>query len=393
MVKPGTIFTGDNLPILRGMDSDSVDLIYLDPPFNSNRNYAAPIGSAAAGAEFKDTWTLEDTDDAWWGEIADAHPALYKVIDAAGAAGGNSDKAYCIYMAVRLLEMQRVLKSTGSIYYHCDPVMSHSVKLMMDSIFGAQSFRNEVIWHYKNASRGKKLFAKSHEVLFWYSKSDAYTFNRDAILAPFESGMTEWRYSKGGQSGAKIPKGKTPDDVFVIPSINTMAKERQGYPTQKPLALLMRIIQANSNKSDLVLDPFCGCATACVAAEHGGRDWIGIDISPKAYDLTRLRFDKELGLIDYKFIHRTDIPTRADQQKRSKNIKHIRFGEQQGKCNGCLFEFQFRNFEVDHIIPLNEGGADSDENLQLLCGSCNRIKGKRAMAYLKAQLRKMGVIK
>ncbi|MGR3983846.1 MAG: modification methylase EcaI, partial [Gammaproteobacteria bacterium] len=117
MVKPSTIFTGDNLPILRGMDSGSVDLIYLDPPFNSKRDYAAPVGSKAAGAEFKDTWTLQDTDDAWWGEIAERNPALYKVIDAAGAAGGKSDKAYCIYMAMRLLEMQRVLKPNASIYY------------------------------------------------------------------------------------------------------------------------------------------------------------------------------------------------------------------------------------------------------------------------------------
>ena len=144
MIKTSTIFTGDNLPILRGMDSESVDLIYLDPPFNSNRRYAAPIGSEAAGAVFKDVWTLADTDDAWWGELAEAHPALYKVIDGASAVGGKADKAYCIYMAIRLLEMHRVLKSTGSIYLHCDPTMSHSLKLVMDAVFGQKHYQNEI---------------------------------------------------------------------------------------------------------------------------------------------------------------------------------------------------------------------------------------------------------
>ena len=138
-----TIFTGDNLPIMRGMNSESVDLIYLDPPFNSNANYAAPIGSEAAGAEFKDTWTLRDVDIAWLDLIEAKHPALNRVIHAAMT---NSDKSYLIYMAVRLLEMRRILKSTGSIYLHCDPTMSHYLKLVMDAVFGKVNFRNEIIW-------------------------------------------------------------------------------------------------------------------------------------------------------------------------------------------------------------------------------------------------------
>lgn len=121
---------------MRGMDDRCVDLIYLDPPFNSNRNYEAPIGSEAAGASFKDAWTLEDTDEVWWGEIADKHPALYKVIDAIGETQGKNAKGYSIYMAIRLLEMHRILKDTGSIYLHCDPTMSHGLKLTMDAIFG-----------------------------------------------------------------------------------------------------------------------------------------------------------------------------------------------------------------------------------------------------------------
>ena len=142
-IKPKTIFTGDNLPIMRGMNSESVDLIYLDPPFNSKANYAAPIGSEAAGAEFKDTWTLNDVDIAWLDLIEAKHPRLNRVIH---AAMSDSDKSYLIYMAVRLIEMHRILKDSGSIYLQCDPTMSHYLKLVMDSVFGKAQFRNEIIW-------------------------------------------------------------------------------------------------------------------------------------------------------------------------------------------------------------------------------------------------------
>ena len=137
--KNRTLWTGDNLDIMRGMNSASVDLIYLDPPFNSNKNYSAPIGSEAAGAAFKDTWTLSDVDEAWHGEIADRDPTLYAIIDAAGLAHGKSMKSYLIMMAVRLLEMHRLLKRTGSIYLHCDPTASHYLKSLMDAIFGGET--------------------------------------------------------------------------------------------------------------------------------------------------------------------------------------------------------------------------------------------------------------
>ena len=135
-----TIWTGDNLDILRGMNAECVDLIYLDPPFNSNKTYEAPIGSEAAGAAFKDSWTLSDVDEAWHGEIADREPALYAIIDAAGQSHSKGMKSYLIMMAVRLLEMRRVLKNTGSIYLHCDPTASHYLKMLMDSIWGTRNF-------------------------------------------------------------------------------------------------------------------------------------------------------------------------------------------------------------------------------------------------------------
>ena len=168
-VNPKAIFTGDNLPIMRGMNSESVDLIYLDPPFNSNANYAAPIGSEAAGAEFKDTWTLSDVDVAWLDLIEAKHPQLNRVIH---AAMSNSDKSYLIYMAVRLLEMKRILKPTGSIYLHCDPTMSHYLKLVMDSVFGKAQFRNEIVWGYSNSGRPRRFFAKKHDIILIYTKTD-----------------------------------------------------------------------------------------------------------------------------------------------------------------------------------------------------------------------------
>ncbi len=136
----GTVWTGDNLPVLRGMNSASVDLIYLDPPFNSNRTYAAPLGSRAAGAAFKDAWTLDDVDVHEHGELADRNPAAHAVIEAARQAHGKSMMAYCIMMAVRLLEMRRVLKPTGAIYLHCDPTAAHYLKLLLDGVFGRSNF-------------------------------------------------------------------------------------------------------------------------------------------------------------------------------------------------------------------------------------------------------------
>ena len=167
-----TLWTGDNLDIMRGMNSESVDLIYLDPPFNSNKTYSAPIGSKAAGAAFKDTWTLSDVDVAWHGEIADRYPALYVIIDAAGLAHSKAMKAYLIMMAVRLLEIKRILKETGNVYLHCDPTANSYLKVTMDCVFGKVNFRNEITWCYSTSGRPKKWFAKKHDTILLYTKSE-----------------------------------------------------------------------------------------------------------------------------------------------------------------------------------------------------------------------------
>ena len=167
-----TIFEGDNLDVMRGINDSCIDLIYLDPPFNSNRDYAAPIGSKAAGAAFKDTWDLTDVDEAWHNQIADTDLPLYKIIDASQYSHGNGMKSYLIMMAVRLLEMRRILKSTGSVYLHCDGTASHYLKALMDAAFGRDNFRNEIIWKRFNFHADARRFRKVSDSLLFYSKTE-----------------------------------------------------------------------------------------------------------------------------------------------------------------------------------------------------------------------------
>ena len=392
--KPKTVWTGDCLDIMRGMNSESVDLIYLDPPFNSKANYAAPIGSKAAGAAFKDTWSLSDVDAEWINLIEAKHPNLHRVLLAAMT---DSDKSYLAYMAARILEMCRVLKSAGSIYLHCDPTMSHYLKLVMDAIFGRKAFRNEVVWHYRGAGTPKKDFARRHDNILRYANASRH-FDPDPARQPYAEATVE-RFShyignvRGGRDygqQALNPKGKHPDDVFTdIQPIAPSAKARTGYPTEKPLALLERIIATSCPAEGIVLDPFCGCATTLVAADELQRSWAGIDISPKAAELIVERVEDRQGLWR-EIIHRTDIPKRTDLGRipaynTPANRKRL-YGEQTGDCAGCRVHFEARHLEIDHIIARRKGGTDHVDNLQLLCGSCNRIKGDRGMEYLKTKL-------
>ena len=193
-------------------------------------------------------------------------------------------------------------------------------------------------------------------------------------------------------------QGEKLQDVWddIGPIGQTRADTTIGYPTQKPLALLERIISASSNEGDLVLDPFCGCATACVAAENLGRQWVGIDLSPKAVELVNMRLQQTMGsLFHHGYVtHRTDIPRRIDVDVPVpyRQNKHILFGQQEGRCGGCKTEFPFKLFEVDHVIPRSRGGTNHPDNLQLLCSHCNRVKGDKDQAHLMARLKEMSII-
>ncbi len=484
-----TLWTGDNLDVMRGMNGASVDLIYLDPPFNSKREYSAPIGSEAAGAAFKDTWTLSDVDEAWHGEIADRQPALYAIIDAAGLAHGKGMKSYLIMMAVRLLEMHRVLKPTGSIYLHCDPTASHYLKMLMDAVFGKANFRSEIVWRRSNAhNKTSRQYGPIHDTVFYYTRGKHATFRlgfrpyaKEYVRRSFPYEDSHGRYQsnvltgsgvRSGESGeewrcydptphgrhwavtskifkfievepsAKLhdileamdraglilhPKKKTGlprykqylDDSLGVPYQDVWAfqpgtqnslwsssqgidedvkwldgeKERVGYPTQKPLGLLNRIITVSSNEGDVVLDPFCGCATTLVAADRLNRRWAGIDLSPLAAKLVLKRIRDDRGPLFDDVRHRTDIPVRTDLGKlpNYRTHRHTLYGQQEGRCAGCRVLFPFRNMTVDHIVPRSKGGQDNIENLQLLCAACNSTKGAQTQERLITILKRDGI--
>jgi site-specific DNA-methyltransferase (adenine-specific) len=390
-----TLYTNDNLFILNGLNSNLADLIYLDPPFNSKRMYSAPVGSKAAGSSFKDMWTWQDVDEAYLDALADKYPALTKFIATTGGLHGKAMMAYLTYMAQRIIEMHRVLKDTGSLYLHCDPTASHYLKILLDEIFGKNNFRNEIIWCYRGGGSSKKDFGRRHDIIFRYSKSEDYRFNANNVRIHYEAeglGRKDdamWGKHKGSDKIYKPnPLGKIPEDWWTINALNANSPERTGYPTQKPLALLHRIIKASSNEGDVVLDPFCGCATTCVAAQQLGRKWIGIDIEKQAANILVERLSNDAGLFK-DFVNTTIIPKRTDIKIElpSASIKERLHKEQNGLCNACKTKFDVRNLEIDHIIPKAKGGGDYYENYQLLCGSCNRIKGDRPMEYLRLKIK------
>jgi site-specific DNA-methyltransferase (adenine-specific) len=300
------LYYGDNLDILRGYPPASVDLIYLDPPFNSNRDYNVIFRDESGNRSDAQQFAFEDT---WhWGPRAEKHFAFLTntqihrgrvptgvstLIDAVRRVWGeNQMTAYLVEMTVRLVELHRVLKPTGSLYLHCDPTASHYLKLVLDAIFGATRFQNEIIWWYHDPS-GKSVtrFMRKHDVIFFYA-GEKHTFNVDAVRTPYAE-STAQAGRRGTISFGRPTKthalGRLPEDVWEIPIVNSMAKERVGYPTQKPLALLEKIVLASSNPGDTVLDPFCGCGTALDAAQKHGRRWVGIDITYLAIGVVRRR--------------------------------------------------------------------------------------------------------
>jgi site-specific DNA-methyltransferase (adenine-specific) len=364
--------------------------------------YSAPVGSKAASASFKDMWTWKDVDEYYLDSLADNFPALARYIACVGTVHSKPMMAYLTYMAQRIIEMHRLLKETGSLYLHCDPTAGHYLKLLLDSVFGKNNFRNEIVWCYSIGGKSKKAFGKKHDTIYFYSKGNNYIFNpKEASIERKPSSHMKTvtdefgrvYQKKADKKTGKVYKyymddGKIAEDYWIdIETLNREAKERTGYPTQKPLALLNRIISASSNEGDIVMDPFCGCATTCVAAQQLGRRWIGIDIEKQPVKILIQRLSDDAGLFK-DFVATDKVPKRSDVQEvqPSESVKQRLYKEQNGKCNACGVELDIRLLELDHIIPKAKGGGDYYENYQLLCANCNRIKGDRPMEYLRLKI-------
>ena len=357
------LYYGDNLTVLREqIRESSVDLIYLDPPFNSNASYnvlfKGPTGSGSAAQieAFDDTWHWNDSAEEAFGDVVrSGNAAAATMLRAMRSFLGDNDMmAYLAMMAVRLLELHRVLKPTGSLYLHCDPTASHYLKILLDAVFGAVNYRNELIWQrVTGKSLMKRRLPTNPDVLLVYQKTEGATWNDSAIYVPYDLknlpvktstkyshrdpdgrvyrldnlinpnsnrpnltyeflGVTKvWRWTRERMQAAydagivvqsgpgKVPQQKryldeqegiALSDVWTdIPPLNSQAQERLGYPTQKPVALLERILSASSNPGDVILDPFCGCGTTVHAAQKLGRQWLGIDITHLAIGLIEKR--------------------------------------------------------------------------------------------------------
>ncbi|MGR3913166.1 MAG: site-specific DNA-methyltransferase, partial [Gammaproteobacteria bacterium] len=290
-IKSRTVYLGDNLPFLRGINSTCVDLIYADPPFNKKKQFTAPIGSQAEGASFLDLFAKEDIKDEWLEEFRQENYELHSFLSGIKTVGNSYNYCYLVYMAVRLVECHRILKKTGSLYLHCDHTMSHYLKLLLDCIFGENNFRNEIVWCYHAGGASKRRFPRKHHVLLLHGK-DAKKSVHNVLRIPYRD-LYAYQENHDPAMGVYHPEGKMLHDWWEISVISSKAKERTGWPTQKPLALLEQVILASSNPGDLVLDPFCGCATTCVAAERLEREWVGIDVAKEAWNQIEKRLKKE----------------------------------------------------------------------------------------------------
>ena len=420
--KPATIWTGDNLGVMRGMNDACIDLIYLDPPFNTNKKWEGT--GDAKGTEFWDRWRMERLPEKEHKAFAQLEPAIQSAVSSGEATHSPAMRAYLTFMAVRLVEMHRILKPTGSIYLHCDPTASHYLKLVMDAVFGRRNFRNEIVWCYSRPSAPKqRQLSRVHDTIHWYSKGEEWTFHADAIRQPYAArSRSREGYaataSKVAEGTVQLDaRGKFPESWVYIPPLKGNSKEYVGYPTQKPLALLERILKASSNPGDLVFDPFCGCATTLVAADGLGRQWVGCDINSKAAIILFSRLEQAQGETDTQkswlkdVTATTALPARSDllpdmhgysddhpapqadkaseqeESQQDAEVKAKLFAEQKGYCNGCGQATDWKQFQTDHIVPKAKGGHDGLFNKQLLCQPCNGSKGSKDMDEWRAWAR------
>ena len=430
--KNRTIFHRDNLETLRGMNSETVDLIATDPPFKKGRDFHATPDSLAAGANFKDRWTWEnDVQQEWIDKIADDWPAIKELTESAEACYGEDMAAFLVWMGIRLLEMRRVLKPSGSIYLHCDATAGHYLKMLMDAVFGREQFLGDIIWNKQNGVKSRTHWGNENDNILAYAKVfRKHVLNADdpACRAPFSDISLSMHFKKRDGSGRRYRErvingksyiyyadegrfvGNLWNDISSMQANTPLNNESVGYPTQKPLALYERIIKAGSNAEDVVLDPFCGCATTCVAAERLDRKWVGIDIWDKAHESVLKRLQGEGMSVDGDVggrlfssgdvSYRTDVPERTDDRQiaapKMKRRQHWfedppdgytnaqrkamlveKSIDEDGNvyCNGCDRAFDSPEYlQLDHNTPRSSGGSNNISNRRLLCGPCNRRK-------------------
>ena len=424
------------------MNSETVNLIATDPPFKKGRDFHATPDSLASGASFQDRWSWKnDVHQDWVDQLEDDWPDVMYVIQGSRKSYGDDMCAFLCFMGVRLLEMKRVLRQDGSIYLHCDPTASHYLKELMDAIFGKQNFRNEIAWCYTGPSNTKRWFPRKHDTILYYVKANGI-FNHNAVRVPYDDetiarrGRIEGKKSlisssvgtdgkrSSKQVSAKFGDGKVPEDWWCDIAPLTNQREKTGYPTQKPLALYGRIIEASSNKGDVVLDPFCGCATTLIAAENLKRKWIGIDIWDKAHGVVIKRLKKEgfltvpgeerqdilmsEGEITYltEMFKRTDggmeaVPFLEVKMKEyddreidpyTNKEKKCKLLERDGSvCQGCGIALHERFLELDHREPRSAGGSNLLRNRILLCAPCNKLKSNLyTILWLRKENKKLG---
>jgi site-specific DNA-methyltransferase (adenine-specific) len=407
------LFFGDNLGWLRDtkeFPDASVDLVYLDPPFNSNADYNVLFREESGEASqaqfhaFTDTWTWADAAETY-NQFIDTCPniAVTEMMEAFHSFLKNSPMmAYLAMMAPRLVELHRVLKPTGSLYLHCDPTASHYLRLLLDAIFEKQNFRNEIVWYYYNKmhDRRKKLFPRATDTILFYVKDLAsdFTFHQlkemretpvKQLLRKKVAGVMVNAKDAEGHVMYRIKEDRTLDNVWRIPCLQPAAPERLGYPTQKPQAVLERIISASTNPGDVVLDPFCGCGTTIHAAQKLGRQWIGIDVTYLAINLIKRRLRDAFGE-ELQFEEKGQ-PTDFESAKRLAELDKFQFqhwalslidarplkeGDGKGAdrgVDGLLYFYESKDERRKIIVQVKGGGVKRGDVATLL-GDVNNQK-------------------